>query len=92
MATIIGRRKSDCWDPGNSQTQFYEEYYRCDECNGKGDVKADRQALINHLRTRFSGKDKIFSKALFIYYLWKKYGRIECPECDGVGEWCETKS
>ena len=30
------RIKSDTWDNGNSMTRFYEDYIRCETCNGEG--------------------------------------------------------
>lgn len=89
MATLISRHRSDCYDSGNNMTRFYEEHYRCDECNGKGEIKVDRQTFLNHLHGRFDGMDEIFNEALSAYHLWKNFRVIECPECNGVGEWCE---
>lgn len=33
---FLRKYKSDTWDKGNYLTRFWEYYYECPECNGKG--------------------------------------------------------
>lgn len=69
---------------GNSVADYTESYYKCDACNGNGQIIVDKSELIDKM------EGLTFSQAMTMYRQWKTYGgKCDCPACDGMGEYID---
>lgn len=74
---------------GNHVANYTERNWECDDCFGSGMVEMNDREFRQYLRHKFEGQEGIFSEALEIYRRWRATGEVECPACDGRGEWTE---
>ena len=71
-STEVTRYKSDCSGSGNHLCNFYEVWYRCDNCCGTGWLTINKEELKERLYLLYQDFNYRFSQLLNVYHYWKK--------------------
>ena len=71
---------------GNLVADYNWRTEKCQECCGGGTIAKDRIEFLDYMEGKRGQK---FRKLMKIYRRWKKFGEVECPECEGSGEYYE---